>query len=238
MVRAFALLTVILISVSATLASTISGKLYWTSGTVVKAFYPSTGPENIEVKIGAKTETITAVVPGSTTSEITSGTILEFLESSSQPFAADYASTTCTVSDNDGTGILGRRSVAISTTGVLQDTIAYPVGMFTFTSLSFYLPACSIGTLEFKNGVTAGFSTLLPSYDLSIPVGSTATLGSIAIPSSADPIETFNFTAQGNGALTFQGSGSSDTLWITGLNTGAPSFFTSASLSITPSYTF
>lgn len=220
---------------------TISGTFIYASGTTVASVTPKASAQTVVLKVGSSDVTFTdVVVTGSASSPIPSGTSFEILEKGSQPFNADFLVDSLLAGPTDLSGILGRRSVPMSSTGVLSDSIGFPVGQFDINTITLYFPACSVGTYEFKNGVNAVFGSEVKGYSIVIPSSSTTgTLGTVVFPLTQDIIQSFSLVAAGNGSLTMQGSGTCNvgsieqSLYLAGQVSGTPTYFTTASLTVT-----
>ncbi len=247
--KAFTTIAVLGLGAAMTFATgTISGTFTYASGTTVASVTPSAWAKTVVLKVGATNESFTdVVVTGSTSSPIPSGTSFEILEKGSQPFNAAFALDNVLVGPTDLSGVLGRRTVPMSSTGVLTDSIGFPVGPLDINTLILYYPACTVGggTYSFKNGLTAEFTSEVKGYSINIPTSSaTATLGTVDFPLSQDPVESFSFVAAGNGTLTMQGGGRCEVgsieqaLYLTGVIVGTPDFFTSATLIVNGTSTF
>jgi hypothetical protein len=245
MLKALAALAALTFGASITFAATLTGTFTYISGTTVATINPSASAQTVVLKVGTTNESFTdVIVTGAIGSPITAGTPFEILEKGSQPFAATFAADTdLLVGPTDLSGILGRRSVPITTTGVLSDSVGFPIGEFDVNILNFFYPAFTVGTVEFKNGMITTFSSEVKSYSIEIPTSTTtATLGTALFPTTQDPVESFSFLAVGNGGWTVTGSGASTAissteraLYLTGSLAGTPTFFTSVTLSITAS---
>lgn len=239
--KAIAALALLAVGATMSFATTISGSFIYVSGTTVATVTPKAAAQTVVLKVGSTNETFTdVIVTGSAANSIMAGTPFEILEKGSQPFVATFSSTNLIVGPTDLSGILGRRSVPMTTAGVLSDSVGFPVGEFDINLLSLYFPACTVGSFDFKNGILANFGSEVKSYSIAVPTSSsTATLGSAEYPLTQDPIESFSLLCSGNGGLSISGEGLSEAastyqyLYISGVLTGSPTFFTSAVLSVT-----
>jgi hypothetical protein len=241
MFKALSVVATVAVGAAISFASSISGTLYWTSGTLVNQATPSASPQTVVVKLGGTNRTIANIlIPGSTSVPIEAGSPVEILEDSSTPFAATYTATTALVLANDGSGAEGNRSIKISSSGVMQSGIMFPISPFGSAGLSFAMPPCTIGGVYiFKNGPLISIDTNITSYNLAIPTSPTGTtFGSIAIPAGDSPVEEFAFEASGNGILSFTGISTNNTLWVAGNIQGTATTFTSTNMSITPTSSF
>ncbi len=241
MFKALAALAVFAAGATMTFATTtISGSFIFVSGTSTTTITPKAAAQTITLKVGSTNETFSGViVTGSTAAPIMAGTPFEILEKGSQPFAASYTSTDLLANPTDLSGISGRRTIPMTTAGVLSDSIGFPVGEFDINIVSLFLPPCTLGSFEFKNGIDCIFSGEVKSYSIQVPTSTAVgTLGTAEYPLTVDPLESFSFTASGNGAITVNGSGTSSAassyqyLYLAGLISGSPTFFTAATLNV------
>lgn len=228
------------VGASMSFANTISGSFKWVTGTTTTTVAAKTTAQTLVIKVGTTNETFPDVmVPGlAGVTSFPAGTPIALLEAGSQPFAATYpASSTVLFSDEDGSGIAGRRAVPISTAGVLSDSLLFPNYGTGYAAIALAYPDFTIGTLAFKNGLVFNISSFISSYSIALPTATASTLGDIVIPTTDDPIESFDFEAIGNGTISVSGSGrsNSEILYVSGVAIGTATTFTTATFSIAPS---
>ena len=229
MLRIFVVALAILIS-AASFATSISGKLVTVVGTTTSTITVGTTAVNLTLDVAGTDKTYTVLILGSTGSEYPSGTAFTIIQKTSIPFGGTYTADTCLAQSDYSGGITGRRTVPMSSTGALTENIAFPSP--SYGGVAFYMPSFTLGSLSFPNGITVQYESLISSFSLSIPTGSTTTLGTVQFPASLLAPYGFEMVATGNGELDFTGEGNESLLTVAGNMQISGNTFTTASLTI------
>ena|GEM_PF-2853268 len=213
------------------LASAMSGTMTWVSGKLTSALTITATPETVELTVGTtSTSYADTIVPGQPGSTLPAGTPFAILERGSIPFAGTFPASEDAHLIAVPTLPTYNRAIPVSTAGALADGIGEPL-ITTPTSLSLWIPDCTVGTIDFLNGLGLLLPVGMPNYSITLPTGGAAVFSKVTFPTGSAGTNTVAFTGFGNGELTFAGLGFGTSINVVGGNIiGTPTELSTASL--------
>lgn len=229
------LIAVAALSIACTyaLSTTVAGSYAWVSGTLATAVTPSNSPQTVTVKVGSTNVPVSnTLVVGATNVQLPIGTPFAVLKAGSTPFAGTYSGTTLeTFTDFDTFMRANHRTVPITSAGVLVDSIGFQTPS-PATAINLFLPAFTIGTYNFPNGMSESISAPITHFSGTLPSSSTSGSGSATFPTASAPLNLFHFVASGASQLELVGQGAAATVNLAGLQFGSGTTYTLVTLKI------
>lgn len=225
------------LSANSLATTTISGTYKWLIGTLTANVNPKTTAQSVGIKVGTTNMTVANVmVTGNPATTIYAGQAFTILNTGSQPFANTY-STLSLVAYNqyDGSGLVGRRTVPMDSTGTLTDAIGFagvPGSSTAPAAVTLLFPKFMLGTSSCLNGMIENLSEPINSFSLAVPTTTGSGCGSVAFPSSSVVPNGFSFSANGTGSLQMVGVSTTSSVAVAGITVGNAQYYTSVILSI------
>ena len=225
--------------VSPALVTTLSGTMNFVKGTLKSAVVPSNLPQSITIMVGTTPTTITnCLIVGSPAafSGYSAGSPFVAIKAGSAPLSSNFAGTSVFADVPLGAYGGSRRTVPMSATGALTDSVAFPDGG---SGVVFLYGPCTSSGLNFNNGVIVNLTAFPASYNIAWPSSAVSPTANVLFRTDEAPPYYFSFLARGaKSTLTVLGQGQPRNLNVAASLDVTGSVFQSAHLFIQQGYIY